>query len=69
MKQSRSLQASSLADRTPPTELRPVRVHAEHHVEAADVEPHCHAGLGQLLAITRFQEVAAQRGLAEKDTP
>ncbi|WP_256138511.1 AraC family transcriptional regulator [Komagataeibacter swingsii] len=52
MKQSRSLQASSLADRTPPTELRPVRVHAEHHVEAADVEPHCHADLGQLLATT-----------------
>ncbi|GAD08702.1 arac-type DNA-binding domain-containing protein [Gluconobacter frateurii NBRC 103465] len=52
MKQSRSLQASSLADRTPPTELRPVRVHAEHHVEAADVESHCHADLGQLLATT-----------------
>lgn len=52
MKQSRSLQASSLADRTPPTELRPVRVHPEHYVEAADVDPHCHADLGQLLATT-----------------
>ncbi|MCG4256554.1 AraC family transcriptional regulator [Acetobacter senegalensis] len=52
MKQSRFLQAISLADRTPPTGLRPVRVHAEHYVEAVDVEPHCHVDLGQLLAPT-----------------
>lgn len=43
---------SSLEDRSPPTVIRPLRVHVEDYLEAASVEPHSHPEYGQLLATT-----------------
>src|SRR3546814_2840285 len=53
MESPKFIMPTSLLDETPPTALRPIRVHAEEYPEsAAAVAPHSHPVHGQLLAPT-----------------